>query len=263
MATAARSIVSRPPRRAECVTQPFELAPGPAPAVVDVAARTDAGLVRKANEDSVLVTPRLLAVADGMGGHRAGGVASRLAVETLRAVAEVDDPQTALPAAVRCANAAVHALAGTAPDLARMGTTLTAAALGDDGLTVAHVGDSRLYRLRGSELERLTRDHTPVEELARVSGGDERTLARPLASVLLRAIGARAQVDVHVASHRAAPGERWLLCSDGLTKHLHDAEIADLLGAADTARDAVDALVEATLARGASDNVTAVAFFFG
>jgi len=188
MAVAARPIASRAPRRAECVTQPFELAP--VPALVDAASRTDAGLVREANEDSVLETPRLLAVADGMGGHRGGAVASRLAAETLRAVAEVDDPATALPGAVRCANAAVHSLAGTAPDLAGMGTTVTAVALGDNELTVAHVGDSRLYRLRGGELERLTRDHTPVEELARM-GGDGHTIARPLASVLLRAVAGR------------------------------------------------------------------------
>ncbi len=260
MAVAARSIASRSPRRAECVTQPFELAP--APAVIDAAARTDAGLVRESNEDSVLETDRVLAVADGMGGHRAGAVASRLAVETLRAVAEVGDPAAALPGAARCANATVHALAATAPDLAGMGTTLTAVALGDGELTVAHVGDSRLYRLRGAELARLTRDHTPVEELASMGAGNGRTIARPLASVLLRAIGARDHVDVDVASHPTAAGDRWLLCSDGLTKHLHDAEIADLLAAAGTAREAVDALVEATLERGASDNVSAVAFCF-
>jgi protein phosphatase len=257
MAVATRSVARRAPRRAECVTQPFVLAPS----VVDAAARTDAGLVREANEDSSLLTPRLLAVADGMGGHRAGAVASRVAVEALRAVTAVEDPGTALPAAVRCANTAVHGLAATAPDLAGMGTTLTAAAIGDEGLTVAHVGDSRLYRLRGAELERLTRDHTPAEELAR-AGADARTIARPLASVLLRAIGARETVDVDVASHPTSAGDRWLLCSDGLTKHLRDREIAGLLGSAATAREAVDALVEATLARGASDNVTAVAFFF-
>ena len=157
----------------------------------------------------------------------------------------------------------MHGLAATAPDLAGMGTTLTAVALGDDGLTVAHVGDSRLYRLRGAELERLTRDHTPVEELASTGAGDGQTIARPLASVLLRAIGARDHVDVDVASHPTAAGDRWLLCSDGLTKHLHDAEIAELLAGAGTAREAVDALVEATLARGASDNVSAVALFLG
>jgi PPM family protein phosphatase len=234
-------------------TRPHPLPPQLA---TDVAGATHVGLERAVDQDRVLVTPRVLAVADGMGGASAGEVAAQLAVETVRAIAGVGDAASALPEAVRCANAALHGLAATSPELHGMGTTLTAVALADRGLTVAHVGDSRLYRLGADGLERLTRDHNAAEELRdRDRTGATRLASRSLASVLLRAVGACGEVDVDVARHDLRPGDRLLLCTDGLVKHLHDEEIAVLLGSAATAREAVTRLVDATLARGASDNV--------
>ena len=259
MATASRPVTAaRAPRRPECVTQPFEL---PRVPVALAASATHVGLHRATNQDSVLVTPRLLAVADGMGGANAGEVASRLAVDTLRGTAGVADPAAALAHAVRCANAAVHGLAASAPDLRGMGTTLTAVALGETGVTVAHVGDSRLYRLRDGRLERLTRDHSMAEGL-RDAGGEAavRSISRPLASVLLRAIGAEAEVAVDVETHDVRPTDVLLLCTDGLTKHLLDEEIAAILAAASSPEEAVGALVDTTLARGASDNVGVLVF---
>lgn len=259
MATVARpAAAARAPRRPDCVTQPFEL---PRVPVALAASATHVGLRRPVNQDSVLVTPRVLAVADGMGGANAGEVASRLAVETVRAMAGVADPAAALGEAVRCANAAVHGLATSAPDLRGMGTTLTAVALDEEGATVVHVGDSRLYRLRAGAIERLTRDHTMAEGL-RDAGGDAatRSVSRPLASVLLRAVGAEAHVTADVATHDVQPSDVLLLCTDGLTKHLLDEEIAGILAAASGVDEAVRALVAATLARGASDNVGVVVF---
>lgn len=222
----------------------------------DTAGATHVGLAREVDQDRVLTTARVVAVADGMGGASAGEVAAQLAVETVRGIAGVLDPESALPAAVHCANAAVHALAAASPDLHGMGTTLTAVALGDRELTVAHVGDSRLYRLRAGTLERLTRDHNAAEELrSRDRSQVTRLASHSLASVLLRAVGARPEVDVDVARHDLQPGDRLLLCTDGLVKHLLDNELAALLGSTATAREAVASLVDATLARGASDNV--------
>jgi serine/threonine protein phosphatase PrpC len=246
-------MVAAAPPVPEPATKPYALPPLLA---ADAAGATHVGLVRAVDQDRVLVTPRVLAVADGMGGANAGEVAAQVAVEVVRGIAGVLDPAAALPEAVRCANAAVHALAATSPDLRGMGTTLTALALGDDGLTVAHVGDSRLYRLRSGALTRLTRDHNAAEGLGdREGDGVPALAARSLASVLLRAVGPREEVDVDVAHHDALSGDRWLLCTDGLVKHVGDDEIVALLEGARTAREAVAALVDATVARGAGDNV--------
>jgi serine/threonine protein phosphatase PrpC len=221
-------------------------------AVAESASATHVGRVRERNEDSLLVTPRLLAVADGMGGANAGDAASRVAIEVLRAIARVGDPAAALPGAVGAANGAVHALGATSPELAGMGTTLTAAALGEGRVTVAHVGDSRLYRMRGDLLERLTRDHTLADAVPGVAAG--------YAHVLLRAVGPNAEVQADVESHPVEPGDRYLLCSDGLTKHVADAEIAGALAAGRPLAEIAAGLVDVALARGGNDNVTVVLF---
>jgi PPM family protein phosphatase len=221
-------------------------------ATAESASATHVGLVRGRNEDSLLVTPRLLAVADGMGGANAGDAASRVAVETLRAVAAVADPSAALPGAMAAANGSVHALSSTSAELDGMGTTLTAAALGDGLLTVAHVGDSRLYRLRDDMLERLTRDHTLAEEVPGIAAQYEH--------VLLRAVGPGETVEVDVESHPVESGDRYLLCSDGLTNHVSDAELAGALAADRPLAEIAAGLVDVALARGGSDNVTVVLF---
>jgi len=221
-------------------------------ATAESASATHVGRVRARNEDALLVTPRLLAVADGMGGANAGDAASRVTIETLRAVAAVADPGAALSGAVTAANGAVHKLGAASPELEGMGTTVTAAALGEGTLTVAHVGDSRLYRLRHDLLERLTRDHTLAEAVPGV--------AESYSHVLLRAVGPRATVEADVESHPVEPGDRYLICSDGLTNHVADAEIAGALAAARPLAEIAAGLVDVALARGGSDNVTVVLF---
>jgi PPM family protein phosphatase len=221
-------------------------------ATAESASATHVGRVRARNEDALLVTPRLLAVADGMGGANAGDAASRVAIETLRAVAAVADPAAALSGAVTAANGAVHALSATSPELDGMGTTVTAAALADGNLTVAHVGDSRLYRLRHDHLERLTDDHTLA---AAVPG-----IAEQYSHVLLRAVGPGEDVEIDVDVHPVESGDRYLICSDGLTNHVADAEIAGALAADRPLAEIAAGLVDVALARGGNDNVTVVLF---
>jgi PPM family protein phosphatase len=221
-------------------------------ATAESTSATHVGRVRARNEDALLVTPRLLAVADGMGGANAGDAASRVAIETLRAVAAVADPGAALPGAIAAANGAIHALSATSHDLAGMGTTLTVAALGDGRLTVGHVGDSRLYRLRDDLLERLTRDHTLAAEVPGIAAAYEH--------VLMRAVGPGAEVEADVESYPVESGDRYLICSDGLTNHVADAEIAGALAADRPLAEIAAGLVDVALARGGNDNITVVLF---
>jgi protein phosphatase len=223
-------------------------------AVAESASATHVGLVRQRNEDALLVTPRLLAVADGMGGANAGDAASRVAIEALRAIASVADPAAALPGAVVAANGAVHALSETSLELDGMGTTLTAAALGEGQVTVAHVGDSRLYRMRSGLLERLTRDHTLADAVPDIASRSA------FANVLLRAVGPRDEIEIDVETHPVESGDRYMLCSDGLTKHVSDAEIAGALATDRPLAEIAAGLVDLALARGGSDNVTVVLF---
>ena len=226
-------------------------------------AATDVGLVRRGNEDSHLVRPRLLAVADGMGGHLGGGTASALTVEAL---AQVADAEVLVPgdlaAAVDRANATVVRRADEDPALHGMGTTLTGVAVVDVGgvphIAVFNVGDSRVYRLDGDVVTRLTVDHSEVQEL--VSAGHltpEEARVHPGRNVITRSIGSDPGpvVDIVVLSPR--PDDRFLVCSDGLTGELDDAAIAPLLTGV-APQDAADALVAAALAAGGRDNVTVI-----
>lgn len=229
---------------------------------VDYAWLTDVGRVRARNEDCVSVDAGLglVLVADGMGGHNAGDVASRMAVEgTLSAMqgATPDDDQHRLPAALRHAHDAIYAAAGEDYERSGMGTTVVAAWLRPSGLVAAHVGDSRLYRLRDGTLEALTRDHTAVQELvdrgiltpaqARVSGRR---------NMLSRALGSYPDVEIDCAVHAHAPGDTYLLCSDGLTNMVEDGEIAALLTESPSLADAADRLVALANERGGRDNIT-------
>lgn len=250
------------------------------------AARTVTGRVRDGNEDSLLSLPEagLFAVADGMGGHAAGEVASRLAVEALEAALAGDGgsdrpaPPDAerMVGAIREANRAIRRDAGEHPERSGMGTTVTALALAADGRwRIGHVGDSRAYRLRDGDLRQLTVDHSWVGK--RVAEGEltkEEARRHPMSSVLERALGTSAEVEVDVEEGDARPGDLLLLCSDGLSDMLPDPEIESLLagtpagGAAgrrsaeDTGaaalEDAVDRLVDAANRAGGEDNVSVV-----
>ncbi|QIA26892.1 Stp1/IreP family PP2C-type Ser/Thr phosphatase [Thermaerobacter sp. PB12/4term] len=233
--------------------------------VLRLAARTHPGWVRENNEDAYLAEALpgdggwLLAVADGMGGHRAGEVASWLALRTLRECVVAGLP---LAQAVVAANQEVFRRQAGDPDLSGMGTTLTVAVIGRGGaVELCHVGDSRAYLLRQGHLERLTQDHSLVEEFVRNGALTEQEARRhPQRNLLTRAIGTDVSVPVDETTVQLEPSDVLLLCSDGLSEALPDSRLADLLAAAGPGDVAlqVEALIEAALAAGGSDNITAV-----
>lgn len=221
-----------------------------------VGATTDVGRVREGNEDGYLSKPPLYAVADGMGGQAAGEVASAMTLDTLAKRAA----KKGLAHAVREANSVVFKKQEHDPALAGMGTTLTALVVDGDALRFAHVGDSRAYLLREGELRLLTEDHTLVNEWVRKGDiSPEQALSHPQRSILTRAIGTEAEVNIDELSFTPEPGDRFLLCSDGLTTMLHDDAIRDILaGHPGEPQATADALVEAANEAGGFDNITVV-----
>ncbi|MRS12579.1 MAG: Stp1/IreP family PP2C-type Ser/Thr phosphatase [Actinobacteria bacterium] len=222
------------------------------------------GLVRTDNEDAFLVAPPLFAVADGLGGHQAGEIASSAAIDTLLEEAPRVADCKALGRAVRRANAAVIEAAEVGRGRAGMGTTLTAAMIDGSRIAVAHVGDSRAYLLHLGELEQLSQDHSMVADLVRQGQITvEESRSHPNRSVITRALGSDPNMLVDTFEVEAAQGDRLLLCTDGLTSMVSDAEIARVLGSAASAQTAVDTLVDMALAAGGHDNVTAVVVDIG
>jgi len=221
---------------------------------------TDTGRQRRANEDSLLARSPLFVVADGMGGAQAGEVASRIAVESFQH--ELDgpaDPEGRLAARALAANARIHELSQHNSEHAGMGTTLTAVYVGEEEVAIAHVGDSRAYCLRDGELTRLTDDHSLVDELIREGKlTPEEAEDHPQRSVITRALGPEAAVEVDTRSYRARPGDVYLLCSDGLTTMVPEVRVAALLREHPRLRDAGEALITAANDAGGRDNVTVV-----
>jgi PPM family protein phosphatase len=221
---------------------------------------TDVGRVRDGNEDDFLDQSNrlgLVAVADGMGGHRAGEVASATALEALRAAVASGEP---LRDAIEGANDAVLEKSVSDQEFHGMGTTLTAGMLGSDGhLVVGHVGDSRAYLVRDGELSQITDDHSLVEEMVR-SGEltPEQAEVHPRRSVITRALGIDPQVEVDEYPIELQPGDRILFCSDGLTTMVRPDEIASILSREQDLRRAAQLLVDAANAAGGEDNITAV-----
>lgn len=227
---------------------------------------THTGRVRAGNEDSFLIADLVFAVADGMGGHQAGEIASDAALEPLRALdlSDVTDPTTIgdlLADAVRDANTLVVERASADPQLEGMGTTLTAVAVRDSQLHVAHVGDSRAYLLRDDEaMSQLTTDHTLVERLVREGRlSRDEAATHPQRNVITRAIGHEATVEVEVLPPiTLRDGDQVLLCSDGLSGPVPDARIAETLARTVDGDDAVRALLALANEAGGPDNITAV-----
>jgi protein phosphatase len=222
-------------------------------------AATDVGRVREGNEDAYLVDDAmgLAAVADGMGGHRAGEVASATALEALRAAITSGRP---LRESIQDANEAVFAKSLTDTDLRGMGTTLTAGTLVTGGtLLVGHVGDSRAYLLHDGELRQVTEDHSLVEELVREGRltADEAAV-HPQRSIITRALGLDPAVEVDVYPVELAPGDRLLLCSDGLTGMVQTDVIAGILRREEDPSRAAAQLVDAANHAGGEDNITVV-----
>jgi protein phosphatase len=233
--------------------------------IIEQAGRTDVGRQRSANEDSLVVRPPLFAVADGMGGAKAGEVASAVAVEAVEAATESSEPPEAqLANIVRTANRRIYDLAVADESRRGMGTTLTLAKVHGDEVSLAHVGDSRAYRMRGGELEQLTRDHSLVAELER-SGQitPEAAEHHPQRSIITRALGPEPDVEVDTYTLAGRDGDAFLICSDGLTSMISDEEIGSILRSAGSLAEAADELVRAANQSGGKDNITVILFRLG
>ncbi|RJK94725.1 PP2C family protein-serine/threonine phosphatase [Vallicoccus soli] len=226
------------------------------------AARSDVGLIRDGNEDSAYAGPRLLVVADGMGGHAAGEVASSVAVATLSALDE-DSPGPdllgRLEAAVEEANAHLRDMVAGDPALRGMGTTLTALLRAGSRFGLVHVGDSRAYLLRDSLLQQVTHDDTFVQQLVdegRIT--PEEAGHHPQRALITNALDGRGDVDPDLSVREARAGDRWLLCSDGLSGVVSADTLEETLARHASPDDAADALVQLALRGGAPDNVTCI-----
>jgi len=226
------------------------------------AVRSDVGLLREGNEDSAYAGPRLLAVADGMGGHAAGEVASALTIESM---AELDSDQVggdmlkALASAVATANARLQEKIIANPAVEGMGTTLTALLWSDGHAAVCHIGDSRGYLLRHGELYQITHDHTLVQSLVdegRISADDVST--HPQRSLLLRALDGRSMADPDLSVHDSLPGDRYLLCSDGLSGVVSDETLRDTLSTIEDPEIATRQLIDLAIHGGGPDNITCI-----
>lgn len=241
-----------------------------------VGSRTDTG-PRKMNQDRLGWWPELglFVVADGMGGHNAGEVASELAVEAIHrfiadsaAGADVTWPFglevarsidfNRLTTAVRLANRKVYAEGSRRAELSGMGTTVVAALVSGDRVTVASVGDSRIYRLRDGSLEQLTRDDTWLASMLGEKEAEDADPAHPLRHVLTSVVGTRDDVKPGAREEQLIPGDTFLLCSDGVHGRLDAASITEVLREAPTATDQAARLVDEALTRGGTDNATAL-----
>jgi protein phosphatase len=226
--------------------------------VAEQYAVSDTGRQRRANEDSLLARAPLFVVADGMGGAQAGEVASRIAVESFQqGLGDTAEPEAALAALALAANSHIHELSHANVEQAGMGTTLTALYVGEEEVSIAHVGDSRAYCLRDGELLRLTDDHSLVDELIRQGRlTPEEAVEHPQRSVITRALGPEGTVEIDTRSYRARSGDVYLLCSDGLTTMVGEDVLAAELLAHPRLRDAGEALVRDANEAGGRDNIT-------
>jgi len=229
--------------------------------IAEHASLTDVGRQRQSNEDSYLDREPVFAVADGMGGARAGEVASRMAVEAFDDQGDGGSPEDRLRHVATEANRRIYEMAQSDTEHAGMGTTLTAAMVTGREVAVGHVGDSRLYRLRGGKLERLTEDHSLVEELVRQGRlSPEEAENHPQRSIITRALGPEPDVDVETFTHTARDGDVYLICSDGLSGMVSEDDITAILERADSLDAAARELVEAANRAGGKDNITVVLF---
>jgi PPM family protein phosphatase len=226
------------------------------------AVRSDVGLLREGNEDSAYAGPRLLAVADGMGGHAAGEVASAVAISALTDLDE-DLPASelldALAEAVTRANHILHDMVAADPSIGGMGTTLTAMLWSGTRVAVCHIGDSRAYVLSGGQFQQITHDHTLVQSLVddgRISPDEAAT--HPQRSLLLRALDGSTEVEPDLSLREAKVGDRYLLCSDGLSGVVSEQTLHRTLATIAEPDDAVRQLIELAIKGGGPDNITCI-----
>ena len=250
----------------------------PSNARVIVAGETNVGMKRSHNEDNfaLIDDEKLFIVADGMGGHASGEVASQMAIETVREFfkATNDDPESTWPykmdkargyeenrliTGIKLANLRIFEGAQKEPKLRGMGTTLVSILVVDDGVLVAHVGDSRVYRIRDKKLEQLTEDHSLLNDYIKMKRLTEEEIANfPHKNVIVRALGMKDSVKVDLLLDQPKPGDVYLLCSDGLSGPVTDAEIQEITTSTNELRTACAKLIERANANGGPHNVTVV-----
>jgi PPM family protein phosphatase len=222
---------------------------------------SDLGRQRQGNEDNFFVRAPLFVVADGMGGAQAGEVASEMAVESFDRGLPDGTPADGLVQIIEDANRRIHDRSRAESKRAGMGTTVTAAYVGEQEVTIAHVGDSRAYLLRDGELTRLTRDHSLVGELvARGKLTEEQAESHPQRSVITRALGPEPDVQVDVDTYQARSGDVFMVCSDGLTSMVPEARVAPILVDASSLEQAGRDLIAAANDAGGRDNITVILF---
>ncbi len=228
----------------------------------ETALRTDTGRQRRDNEDNAFARAPVFVVADGMGGAQAGEVASKIATETFeQGLPDSGSPEERLAERVREANHQIYELSRSDRERAGMGTTLTAAYVDDTSVAIAHVGDSRAYLFRDGTLERLTQDHSLVEELVRQGKlTPEQAAGHPQRSIITRALGPEANVEVDTWTYPARAGDILLLCSDGLTTMISEDRVSEILGGSGSLQGTADALIDAANEAGGRDNITVVLF---
>jgi protein phosphatase len=233
--------------------------------IIEEASLTDVGRQRHGNEDNFLHAPPFFAVADGMGGAQAGEVASQLAVDTFSEQQdESASPEEQLTAIAKAANRKIYEMAQQDSSRAGMGTTLIAVKVGNGEVHVGHVGDSRLYRFRDDALERLTNDHSLVEELVRQGKlTPEEAETHPQRSVITRALGPEPDVEVETMTFAGKDGDVYLLCSDGLSGMVPDELLEQILRRRSSLEGAAQQLIDAANENGGRDNITAVMFRLG
>ncbi|HYY18451.1 MAG TPA: protein phosphatase 2C domain-containing protein [Streptosporangiaceae bacterium] len=226
------------------------------------AVRSDVGLLREGNEDSAYASPRLLAVADGMGGHAAGEVASAVAIASVAALdgsVRGGDLLGALKEAVHSASDTLHQMASADPAVEGMGTTLTAMLWAGQGYALCHIGDSRGYMLRDGELYQITHDHSLVQSLVdegRLS--QEEAATHPQRSLILRALDGRGEAEPDLSMRKAVLGDRYLLCSDGLSDVVTAETLHYTLSTIPDLEDVTLQLIELAIRGGGPDNITVV-----
>lgn len=234
---------------------------------IETASTTDRGLSEKRpqNEDSFLEVPAcgIFAVADGVGGAQAGEVASQMAVEVLgEAFANFragDDAEVVMEKALSQANTAIHQMSSELPQLSQMATTIVALHLNNDIATIGHVGDSRLYRLAGGSLSRETEDHSMVAEEVRAGRmTEEQAENHPGKNIISRALGAESEVAIDLKTMMITADMCFLLCSDGVTRHINDTELTSILNSGMSADEQCRSIKDLCFERGAEDNLTAV-----
>ena len=230
--------------------------------IADHASKTDVGRQRHTNEDNFFAEPPVFAVADGMGGAQAGEVASEMAIDEFAQQRDGGAPaEQQLAQIAEAANRKIWDLAQADSRRAGMGTTLTAAMLDGQYVAVGHVGDSRLYLFREDKLERMTRDHSLVEEFVRQGKlTPEQAEKHPQRSVITRALGPENAVEVDSFRIPARDGDIYLLCSDGLSGMVSDEQLASILAGGGQLQELAERLIEAANAGGGRDNITAVLF---